>query len=212
MAASTGIAQPIIPRHVVGSSDANALVKRMLEKSGQTFLQGTPVQVDVAGATGFIINCPAMTNAATAIIAGFSLEPGHNLASSGQGTGPGGTPGGITYATGSVPNQPNAVLITDAGPIIDGTIGLNQAWDDSLFIGTVGNSNTAANATLSQAMIASIFGLTKDTGNNFWYVDNFITTVGTGACVEVLGLIDPVNTLNGRVLFRVTKAAQQLNV
>jgi hypothetical protein len=53
--------------------------------------------------------------------------------------------------------------------------------------------------------------LIKDAGNNFWYVANDITTTAAGACVEILFLIDPVGTLNGRVAFIVTKAAQQLN-
>ena len=211
MAASSNVAIPIIPKRVLGSSDANAQTERLAEKSGQTFLQGTPVQVDVAGGTGFLINCPAMTSVATAIIAGFSQEPGHNLTTSGTGSGPGGTPGGVTYAPGSVPNQPNAVLIVPFGPIYDGTVGINVAINTTWFFGVVGNSNTAANATLAQTMIGAIFGLTKDAGNNFWYVDNYITTAATGACVEVMELYDPVGTLNGHVLFRVTQAAQQFS-
>ena len=211
MAASSGIARPIIPYRVLGSAEANATVQRYLEKQTQTFLQGTPVQVDVAGASGFVIACPTMSSVATAIIAGFAAEPAHNLTTSGTGTGPGGTPGGITYNSGTIPNQPNAQLIVDAGPIIDGSIGFHEALDNTIFIGTVGNSSSDASATLAQTMVGAIFGLTKDAGNSFWYVDNNITTTSAGACVEILSLIDPVNTLHGRVQFRVTKAAQQLH-
>lgn len=204
MAASSGIAQPIVHARTPFGGSAVVAIRRLAEKSGQTYLQGTPVQVDVAGGTGFVIANPAITNAATAIIAGFSLEPGANLTTSGVAK---------TLTTGfAVQNQTAAVVIPIGAPINDGTTGLALATDANEFIGVVGNSNTAANATLAQTMVGAIFGLTKDAGNNFWYVDNFITTTGTGACVEILQLIDPVGTLNGRVLFRVTKAAQQLQV
>jgi hypothetical protein len=217
MPASANIALPIIPRHILGSSDANPQERRLGEKSGQTFLSGTPIQVDVAGATGYVIACPAMTSVATAIIAGFAVEPAHNLGTSGQGSGPGGTAGGITY--GSVQNQPNAKLITDAGPIIDGTIGMAVAVDTTLFVGVLGNGSDGTLAVTAITMLATLMGLTKDATNSYWYVDGNKTATNTGACVEIVGFVDPVGvglngvgTLNGRVLFRVTKAAQQLVV
>lgn len=203
MAASSGVAQPILSRQVMTGSAGMAQVHRQFEKSGQTFLQGTPVQIDVAGATGFIIANPTISSVATAIIAGFSLEPGANLSVSG-------TP--KTLVTNfAPPNQPSASVTPIGAPPNDGTTGFVVASDDNLFVGIYGDSNTAANAVLAQAQIGAIRGLTKDAGNNFWYVDNFITTVANGACVEIKALIDPVGTLNGRVLFRVTRAAQQLN-
>lgn len=202
MAASSNIATQIRAYKVLGTSQGVAGVKRLAEKAGQTYLQGTPVQVEAA--SGFLIACAAIVSAATALIAGFSLEPGANLSSNGVAK---------TLTTGAaVPNQASAVVIPIGAPINDGTSGLVLASDDILFIGTVGNSNTAANATLAQTMVGSIFGLTKDAGNNFWYVDNFITTTAGGACVEVIELIDAVNTLNGKVVFKVTHAAQQLMV
>lgn len=202
MAASSGIAQPIIPYRILGSSDAQAAMRRMLEKATQTFLSGTPVQLDVAGASGYIIGCPTMNSVATAIIAGFASEPGHNLATSGTGT------QGITY--GSVQNQTGAVLLAGGGPIIDGTLGFHVAVDTTLFQFVVGNSSADASASVSQANIGSIFGLTKDAGNNYWYFDTNITTAAGGACLELVDVIDPVGTLHGKVVARVTKAAQQL--
>ncbi len=203
MAASSGVARPIIPYQVRLSADGVAQGDRKLEKNGQTFLQGTPVQIDVAGATGFLIACPALVSVATAIIAGFSQEAGHNLATSGV---------GATLSTGAaVPNQPSAAVFPIGAPISDGTCGLNVADPNSTFIGIYGDGTTAANAVLAQAQVGTIRGLIKDAGNNFWYVANDITTTAAGACVEILFLIDPVGTLNGRVAFIVTKAAQQLN-
>jgi hypothetical protein len=202
MAASTGVARNIYPYRIKNNATGVAQIQRMLEKAGQTMLQGTPVQVDVAGATGFVIACPAIVSVATAIIAGFSGEPGHNLTTSGVAQ---------TLNTGqAVPNQPSATVIPIGAPAVDGTTGIFIADEIASFIGIYGDSNTAANAVLSQAMIGALRGLTKDAGNNFWYVDNFITTTAAGACVEIVSLIDPVGTLNGRVEFKVTRAAQQM--
>ena len=204
MAASSGVARPIFPYRIKTNATGVAQGQRMAEKSGQTFVQGTPVQIDVAGATGFIIANPAITSVATAIIAGFSQEPAHNLTTSGVGQ---------TLTTGqAVPNQPSAVIIPPGVPAVDGTVGLWQADEVTTFIGVYGDSNTAANAVLAQAQVGAIRGLTKDlaAGNGFWYVDNFITTTAAGACVEIISLISPIGTLNGLVEFRVTKAAQQL--
>ena len=202
MAASINVAQPIVHAETQFGISGQAEIRRYAEKLTQTYLQGTPVQLDVAGASGFIIANPAIVSVATAIIAGFSLEPGANLTASGVAK---------TLVTGFQPqNQPLAVVIPIGAPINDGTTSFVRASDNMFFIGIYGDSNTAANATLAQAQVGTIRGLTKDAGNNFWYVDNFITTAATGACLEIERLIDPVGTLNGRVLFRVTRAAQQL--
>jgi len=179
----------------------------MAEKSGQSIANGplgTPCQVDVAGATGFIIENPAITSVATAIIAGFTVEPFNNLTTSGvakvQSTG---------YA---VQNQSSAVVIAIGAPPNDGTIGFIMAGDEVTFIGTLGNSSTAANATVAQADLTKTYGLTQDATNKFWYVDNFITAAANGACAEIVELIDPVGTLNGKEAFKVTGVAQQLQI
>jgi hypothetical protein len=201
MPATSGLARPIFPFRVRISADGVAQSTRIGEKALQTFLQGTPVQVDLAGATGFIIANPPIVSVATAIIAGFSQENGHNLTTSGVGQ---------TLTTGQgVPNQPSAVIIPIGAPAVDGTVGLWVADENTTFTGILGGS-TNGNPALAQSMVGAIRGLTKDAGNSFWYVDNDITTTAGGACLEILSLIDPVGTVNGRVEFRVTKAAQQL--
>jgi hypothetical protein len=200
MAASSGIAQPIFPFKVLIGGTAQAVMLRRFEKSAQTFLAGTPVQVEVA--TGFMIACAAIVSAATALIAGFSAEFGANLTTSG-------TAKTLTY--GSVQNQSAAVLIPVGAPPNDGTTGFHEAVDSTIFSGVLGNSNTAANATVAQTDLGAKYGLTKDAGNNYWYIDNFITTVANGACVEITDLISAVGTLNGKLGFKVLHAAQQLS-
>jgi len=202
MAASSGVARPIYPYRVKNNATGVAEIQRIGEKSGQTFLQGTPVQIDVAGATGFIIANPAIVSVATAIIAGFSSEFGHNLTTSGV---------GVTQATGQgVPNQSGAAVFPIGAVAVDGTMGLYVANDISTFIGVYGDNTTAANAVLAQAQVGSIRGLVKDAGNNFWFIANDITTTVAGACVEIVSLVSAIGTLNGLVEFRVTHAAQQL--
>jgi hypothetical protein len=173
----------------------------MSEKSAQTGNLGVPAQVDVAGATGFIIPCPTMNSVATAIIAGFTVETFSNLTTSGVAK---------TLTYGSVQNQSSAVLIPIGAPPNDGTIGFYIATSEMVFVGTLGNSNTAANATVAQADVGKLYGLTKDAGNNYWYIDNNITTAATGGCVYIFELIDAVGLLNGREAFVVAPACQQL--
>jgi len=207
MPASTGIALPIIVRQVLTGSAGVAQQKAIAEKATQTFLQGTPVQVDVAGASGFIIACPTMTSVATAKIAGFSTQPGANLTTAGVAK--------TQNLTNKVPNQASAVITPIGAPPNDGLAYFTVASDDTEFVGVFGDSSDNTLAVLAQALIATPgpgYGLFKDPGNSFWYVDNHVVTAATGACVEITALIDPIGTLNGKVMFRVNRAAQQLNV
>jgi hypothetical protein len=142
-----------------------------------------------------------MTNAATAIIQGIAQEPASNLTTSGVAQ-----TQNLSY---KVPNQPNAVVTPIGAPPNDGTCGIYIAMDQQTFQGLLGASTTAADAVSAQSQVDQIFGLTKDAGTGFWYVDVDKNTVAAGACVQIVSLIDPVGTLNGRVEFRITKAAQQ---
>jgi hypothetical protein len=201
MAATSGAATPIYPYKVLIGGTAQAVMLRRLEKATQTFLQGTPVQVEVA--SGFIIACAAITSVATALIAGFSGEPGANLTTSGVAK--------TLTQSGNPVNQPNAVFIPVGAWPNDGTTGFHEAIDSTIFIGVEGGSTTDADGTIAQTDLGALFGLTKDAGNNFWYVDKDKTTAATGGCVVITDLIDPVGTLHGRVGFKVLHAAQQLS-
>ena len=200
MAASSDVALPIYPHRVLSGGAMNAAMRRIAEKAAQTFLIGVPVRVEAA--TGFIIENPAITNAATAVIAGFSSEFANNLASSG-------VPKTLTY--GSVQNQPDAVLIPVGAPPNDGTMGLHEAIDSTLFVGVLGNSNDDADVAIEQTDLGAIYGLTKDAGNGQWYIDRFKDAVGTGACVQITDFVDPIGTVNGKLEFKVLHAAQQLS-
>lgn len=197
MAASISIATSILHWRTKSPSGM-AFIRNDQEAATQSFLQGTPVQLS----GGYLQACATINSAATALIAGISTVPGASLSSSGVPK-----TQNLTY---SVPNQPSAVITPLGAPPNDGTSQYLAADQVQTFVGTLGNSGTAANATLAVTMRGSIFGLTKDAGNNFWYVDQNITTAAGGACVEIVELIDAVGTLNGRVEFKILAAAQQV--
>jgi len=199
MAASVNVASPIYPLKVLIGGTAQAVTRRLPEQAGQTFLQGVPVQVQPGN--GFVRESPAIT-AANALIAGFSQEPANNLAQSGVAQ--------TNTQQGHPPFQNFAVFIPVGAWPNDGTIGLHQAVDSTVFIGVVGGSVTDTDGVLLQTDLGAVFGLTKDAGNQFWYVDKDITTTTAGAIVQITDLLDPVGTLNGRVGFKVLHANCQL--
>jgi hypothetical protein len=201
VAASANIAQPIRVWKVQSAGAGAPQILRRGEDAGETGNFGVPVQVEVA--SGFIQECAAITSVATALIAGISNEPFSNLTTDA-------TAKTLTY--GKVQNQSSAVLIPVGAPPNDGTIGFYQVSDEMVFVGVLGNSSTAANATIAQTDLGATFGLTQDATNKFWYIDNFKTAASAGACVVITELIDAVATLNGREAFKVLHAAQQLLV
>ena len=192
---------PIKTFKVLGTTGAVAITRRLQEKATQTFKIGTPVMVEVA--SGYLIENPAITDVASAVIAGLAQEPGHDLTTSA-------VPKTLTY--GSVQNQPSAVLIPVGAPPSDGLCGVDIAADDMVFQGVLGSSVDNPTGVVAQTDLGSIFGLTKDPGNSYWYVDKSKTTAATGACVEITDFIDIVGTVNGKVGFKFTHAAQQMSL
>jgi hypothetical protein len=191
-----------------------ALTSAQLEKAGQTFKLGTPVESNA----GVIQAWDGTTIAAA--IAGFSLTYGLNLGTAGAGA-PGafgqiGPPGAIqTYGT--VQNQPSALNIAVGAPISDGRTLFENAVDDNIFEAVFDNSTgtVAANYTILQSQIGTQFGLTIDASGQ-WYVDGAKTTPGTNTVVTVVGVnpVDQTSTggvyiVNARVRFQVLSSAAQ---
>lgn len=177
-----------------------------LEKAGQTFVKGTPVQLNA----GVLQAWDGATVAAG--IYGVAAEDAHNLASDGLGAPTPfttvGFPGtGTTF--GKVPFQASAVNIPEGAPPVKGILVAWLATLDTVFRAQTDN-NTGAATTPTKANIGSQFGLTVD-ANGHWYVDFAKTTVGTNTVVEMIAL-DPIDgsIANARILFQFTKAAMQL--
>jgi hypothetical protein len=200
MAATAGVATPFLSLRVVGTVGAQAPIRRIIEKAAQTFLVGTPVQIDTG--TGSLQACPAITGVSSAVIFGMSCDYAANLATTG-------VPQTLNQ-TGHPPNQPAAVFTPVGAWPNDGTTGAIQALDVNIFSGLLGHSGTASLATLALTDLGKIYGLTQDATTLYWYVDKNITTTAAGACVQITDLLSPAGTLNGRVGFVVLAAAQQM--
>ena len=177
------------------------------EAAGQTFLFGTPVQLN---GSGYVQAWDGTT--VTAGILGIAESFGLNLGTAGAGA-PVPPFGGITgtdaIATyGTVPNQPLGVNIAIGTPVSDGRTLYMEPNQDNIFQALYDNSTgtVAANWTTTQATVGAILGLTKD-ANGYWYVDGGKT--GGSAVVQVVGL--PMGPgLNSLVNFVFLTAAIQV--
>ena len=177
------------------------------EAAGQTFLSGSPVQLN---GSGFVQAWDGAT--VTAGILGVSESFGSNLGSAGLGApvAPfGGVTGNIAIQTwGSVVNQPLGVNIALGTPVTDGRTLYMEPNQDNIFQALYDNSTgtVTANWTTTQATVGAILGLTKD-ANGYWYVDGGKT--GASAVVQVVGL--PMGPgLNSLVNFVFLNAAIQV--
>lgn len=178
---------------VVANAGNMPVIRNFSEDAAQTFLTGVPTKL----VAGYLQECGAITDAASAVIAGISAEFAHNLASAGV---------GVPLNYGKVQNQASAVLIPSGAPLALGTLLTFLAHEQTYFIGKTDDAHA-----LAVTDVGTIYGLTKGS-NNFWFVDSSKTTTGTGACIEVIALVDAVGTVGGKVLFKITKAAQQFGV
>jgi hypothetical protein len=153
------------------------VVKRIIEKAAQTFVQGAVVAIETA--TGSVIEWNGTVAAAS--IAGVASEPAGNLATTG-------VPKQLTF--GSVPNQAAAVKIARP-PFNDGRNGFYAANPaDTVFSGQVGPAQTTAVTDVGKQ-----YGMTKDSDGH-WYVDKTKSTVGTNTVVTVVKL-DYWDTVRG---------------
>jgi hypothetical protein len=172
------------------------VMRRIGEKSAQTFLQGVPLQLN----GGFLQEWDGVT--VQSGIAGFSKENANNLVANGVSTFADLQAGSkfkfLTF--GSVQNQPLAVNIPRGAPFNDGRIGFEPSNQNNVFFGQVG-----PNQTVVAADKGASFGMTKD-ADGHWFVDR--TKVGATAVVQVVDF-DPWDATRG-VLFIVIASAAQL--
>lgn len=185
------------------------------EEAAQTFVEGTPVQLQMTG-VGAADGGVAAWDGTTLVrgIAGIAIQTANNLGVTGSGQaqpfspvlGPGSVIG--NYAANS--NQSLAVITPPMVPFTDGTLGYYIAAPTTRFIAKLGTSATVTPSATSNAQVGLIFGLTKDSGNNFWYVD--INKTGGSAAVQIVGLspLEAVGTVGGHVVFVFLPAVAQI--
>lgn len=200
---------PILP--VQDPVSASGFVgARLIEELTQTFKAGTPVELTAAdggvkawdGTTGVAFIYGAGTRIGGII--GICYEAASNLASTGLGAPSPLSPftgiGAAIGTFGSVPNQPSAKNIAHGAPFNDGRVGIITATPLIVFSATFGNAGNAATPLATD--VGQSYGLTVDTGGNFWYVDKSKNTRGTNTVLNVVGL-DPRDAPGAgtRVLF-----------
>jgi hypothetical protein len=180
-----------------------------IEEAGQTFVLGTPVQVKAAD--GGLQAWDGATVAAG--IAGVTMENANNLGSTGSGAPVGFSPilgpGSVVGNYSANPNQPLAVITPPMTPMSDGRLRFWIAAPGTVFIAKIGTTGSAPIAT-AQTQVGVQYGLTKDSGNNYWYVDTSKTGGSAVLAVVALSPLEPVGTVGGHVLFVFLNSAAQI--
>jgi hypothetical protein len=187
-----------------GTSSGNQMrMSRPIEDAAQTFLAGTPLQLN--NATGGLKAWDGVTIASG--IAGIAKEFAVNLATAGvplnspAGTAPGALYVGGGPAFGAVQNEPAAVNLTR--PFFnDGRTGIVLVITDTLFYAQVGPNQTTLITDIGKQ-----YGMTKDVDGH-WYVDK--TKTGASAVCVVTGL-DAWDTQRGVLITFLPLIAQILS-
>jgi hypothetical protein len=182
----------------------------LIEEAGQTYLYGMPVQVN--GTDGGVQIWDGST--LTAGIAGFALQNAQNLGTTGAGAaqpfspilGPGSNVG--NFAANST--QSLAVVTPPMTPMSTGLAKFAVAGPNTLFMGKLGTSATVTPVATTNQQVGVAYGLSKDTGNSFWFVDTNKT--GASAAVRIVALYpgEAVGTVGGHVIFQVLQAVAQI--
>lgn len=192
---------PILPVESISGNQFRAF--RLIEEAAQTFKVGTPVAI-AAGDGGVQVWVANTQGPGQGGVCGISYEAASNLASTGLGAPTPFSPItglGATLTFGNVPNQTLAKNIAHGSPFNDGRVGFILPAADTIFSATFGNAGNAA--TPANTDVGKQYGLTLDTGGNFWYVDKAKVTAGTNTVLTVIGLdLRDVPGAGTRVLFQ----------
>jgi hypothetical protein len=169
-----------------------------IEESGQTAVGGTPVMVKAADG-----GLQAWDGATLPGIAGILAElQFNNLGSTGLGAPVGFSPilgaGSVVGNYSANPNQPSAVITPPMVPMSDGRLRFWIASPGTVFIAKLGTSTTNTPVATANTQVGTAAGLTKDPGNNFWYVD---TNKSNSVQIVALSPLEAVGTVGGHVFF-----------
>lgn len=172
---------------------------------------GTPVQIKAADGGLQNWDGATLTNGIAGILAEISFN---NLASTGLGAPSGFSPilsfGSVIGNYAGNPNQPSGVISPPMVPMSDGRLRFWVGGPGTVFIAKKGTSATVTPVATALTDRSQQWGLTKDTGNAFWYVDTNKT--GASAVVQVVDIspLETVGTVGGHLLFVFLNAAVQI--
>jgi hypothetical protein len=171
--------------------------RRIIEEAAQTFKIGTLV-ANIFADGGIAAWAGAVVAPGTGAVCGVSYEAASNLGSTGAGAPVPNQPvtgAGATLTFGSVQNEASAKNIPHGAPLNDGRVGFFTANPDNVFSATFGNAGNPATPAVTD--VGQTYGMTIDTGSNFWYVDKSKSTL-----VKVVGLdLRDTPAAGSRVLF-----------
>lgn len=201
---------PILPVESISGNQFRAF--RIIEESAQTFKVGTPVSIAAGdgGVQAWVANTQGPGQGG---VCGISYEAASNLSATGSGAPTPFSPflgvGAVAGTFGSVPNQSSAKNIAHGAPFNDGRVGFILPAADVIFSAVLGNNGNTA--TPAATDVGKQYGLTIDTGGNFWYVDRNKTTAGTNTVLTVIALdLRDVPAAGTRVLFQFLAGAVNL--
>jgi hypothetical protein len=184
-------------------------VAAIIEEAHQTFVAGTPVQINSSDG-----GVQAWDGNTLTAIAGIAQVNAQNLSSTGVGVPSGFTPvlgpGSSIGSYAANANQPLANILPPGVPFTDGRHYFFIADPSTVFAGVIGTSSgTPAAIATANTQVGISYGLTKDPSNNYWYVD--VNKTGS-AVLKVVGIDPrmPVGTVGGLVLFTFLNAAAQI--
>jgi hypothetical protein len=200
---------PIQPVESLSGNQFRAF--RIIEELTQTFKVGTPVSL-AAGDGGVQAWVANTQGPGVGGICGISYEAASNLTATGIGAPVPFSPLlglGATVTFGSVPNQTSAKNIPHGAPLNDGRVGFILPAADVIFSATFGNAGNTA--TPAATNVGKQYGLSIDSGSNFWYVDTSKTTAGTNTVCTVIALdLRDVPGAGTRVLIQFLASAVNL--
>jgi hypothetical protein len=201
---------PILPVESISGNQFRAF--RLIEEAGQTFKAGTPVSIAAGdgGVQAWVANTQGPGQGG---ICGISYEAASNLSATGSGAPTPFSPflgiGAVQGTFGSVPNQSSAKNIAHGAPLNDGRVGFILPTPDTIFSAVLGNNGNPV--VPANTDVGKQYGLTLDTGGNYWYVDRNKTTAGTNTVLTVIALdLRDVPAAGTRVLFQFLSGAVNL--
>ena len=201
---------PILPVESISGNQFRAM--RLIEESAQTFKVGTPVSIASGdgGVQAWVANTQGPGQGG---VCGISYEAASNLSSTGSGAPTPFSPfrgvGAVAGLFGSVPNESSAKNIAHGAPLNDGRVGFILPAADVIFSATLGNNGNPV--TPAATDVGKQYGMTVDSGGNFWYVDRNKTTAGTNTVCTVIALdLRDVPASGTRVLIQFLASAVNL--
>jgi hypothetical protein len=186
MAITAALISAIIPAYTLGGFDIPILAYNEVDSS--TYKVGAAL-VDSSGEITESTSALSTSN----VITGIALQAGQNIATAPE------YPGyGLVYPAGSSAGQASS---TAGAALAVAPLLMVPALQGVVFEGTLAGGTGPEDEAILTTHVFTQFGLTKDAGSGFWFVD--IDLTGANAAVYVIGIKNPQD-----LTFGTTKGAR----